>query len=138
MFKDALERDLKTVFDVKKVKFTAPSFGKELGILFCELDESTIEIKPGVEAARVSGQISIMSQDNLCGYLSKKIALCANEVDERFFFSCEERDLNLALYDDKLFCYTLRFVYFYEGQYDVPSKMTWAGVIVDFFKRRRK
>lgn len=136
MFKGALERDLKTLFDVKKVKFTAPAFGKELSILFCELGECVLDIRAGTESARVQGRISIISQENQCGYLSKKIAQCPNFLDERFFFSREEPNLSLALYDDKLFCYTMEFIYFYEAQYNVPQKMTWKGLVVDFIKRR--
>lgn len=136
MFKNALERDLKTLFDVKKVKFTAPSFGKELGVLFCEPGECVVEIRQGTQAARVPGRISIISESNQCGYLSKKIAQCPNWLDDRFFFSREEPNLSLALYDDKLFCYTMEFIYFYEEQYDVPLKMTWKGFVVDFIKRR--
>lgn len=117
MFTADLERRLKGIFDVKRVRFEAPSESREQDTLFVEIDESRTAVTAGRESARVSGTLTMFSQREKLpyGYFSKCIERSASDLTRPLIFSLAEANEETF---QNLTTRSLGFTFLYSAQYD--------------------
>lgn len=121
MFRNELERRMKTIFGLGKTTFDAPSDQFEQDTLFIQVDRVLPSIKDGREVAAVYGVITVYSQKNKMpfGYFDKRIANAKN-VDKKglHFYDFEEDVANSPSRIINIGERKRSFLFLYDAQYD--------------------
>ncbi|MDR0676932.1 MAG: hypothetical protein LBF97_07860 [Elusimicrobiota bacterium] len=139
MYHKALERDLISIFGVKKVLFGNVALGKEQEVLYCDIEKNSIrQAGNGKANGMVFGKIAILAQAKAnpnVFFLSKKEK--ANpKILSRFSFSSIENNIDTTEYDVFFNCYSIDFVYFWREDFDpVKHKISGFNVILDFVNK---
>lgn len=129
MFKKALEKDLKAIFQVKKVVFQRLDAATEQDVLYCEITQTRQTVRRGEEFAKVSGRVGFWgtAQGNPWGFLQKQLLNAPQNVEKRFWFGpIESQSETVPGWELKT--QSLDFVYFYKGEY-YPVKGFIEGII---------
>lgn len=127
MFKTDLEKRLRIIFDFKKTTFLAPSESFEQDTLFITILSSKTRVlnkNNGAIAAKVTGSLTVFSQDNKLtyGYFNKRIEAADPIYTKGLFFSDIDIDdpaspARLQNIHERI----SNFTFLYDSQYD-PSK----------------
>jgi hypothetical protein len=112
-----LQEKIKKIFDLKSVSFDSPSESQEQEKAFIEVEETNVKVVDKIQTARVTGVITIFAHSGKMpmDYLATKLALArAEDKANLSFFDIGLSKGRLQNIDER----TVRFVYFYSGQYD--------------------
>lgn len=136
MFHKSLERDLKTIFQTKAVRFMSAERNIEQDVLCVEILAQRIGAQEGKAWARVSGTVAIRGTDkkNPAGFLSKKVQQAPADVLARFWFGSSETPVQLPT-EWELKAFKKDFTYFYREEYAPVkglieyAKLVWKDII---------
>lgn len=129
MFHEALARDLKKIFEVKKVLFASPKLEKEKSF-YCVVEHSRLKNLVGGKAvADVIGNIGMIGQnkENPSFYFFRKIEKADKNILKRFYFSNIENNIDIDYSGQNFNGFFIKFVYYYRSEYD-----TNRNKILDF------
>lgn len=124
MYREALKRDLKAIFKLKRVDVERSlETCIEQDVLCVDVESVKTGAEDGQATARVSGTIGVRSTDKhrMSGFLIKKINEAPAELLARFWFSQKEEHTAFSPADFELKGYRLSFTYFYKEEYN-PAK----------------
>ncbi|MDR2708361.1 MAG: hypothetical protein LBC07_00090 [Elusimicrobiota bacterium] len=126
MFIANLTRDLKSVFEVKKIVFS--SVLEEQECIYCDILQAVNDIKGEYESAQVKGEIAMIAAFGKLkyGFFHKQIIRGDPKIISKFIFSNAEKRTALDYGDKILQRHSVEFTYFYEGQFDLKKNL--AGV----------
>lgn len=113
----SLESKLKRIFDMKFISFDSPGETLEEDKLFISIETPMSKVVAKRHVARVEGECKIYcrASDAPVGYFNKKIGKAsADDIKDFFFFEIEATQRIAHDIVEK----SIRFVYFFSGQYD--------------------
>lgn len=120
MFEDELQRRLRLIFGVSKVRYDLPGESQEQECLFVNITDSRARVSNNSERARVNGEIVIFANADKMpfGFFSKKI----NQADPRltkdlFFHNMDQNERRYQNIVER----RCEFVFLYHGDYN-PAK----------------
>lgn len=118
MYKKAIEKDLKQIFETRRVDFVGVETCLEQDVLCVDVSRVRSGAKEGKAWAWVYGSVGIRGtiKKNPSGLLTKKIAEADPEVLKRFWFAPVEMPASTPT-EWELKATKLDFVYFYQEEY---------------------
>lgn len=136
MYKKAIEKDLKQIFQTRRVDFMGVETCLEQDVLCVDVSRVRNGAQEGKAWARVYGSVGIRGtiKKNPAGFLTKKIAQAEPEVLKRFWFAPVEMPASTPT-EWELKATKLDFVYFYREEYAPVkgileyAKMFWDMVV---------
>lgn len=136
MYKKAIEKDLKQIFETRRVDFMGVETCLEQDVLCVDVSRVRSGAQEGKAWARVFGSVGIRGtiKKNPVGFLTKKIAQAEPEVLKRFWFAPVEMPASTPA-EWELKAYKVEFVYFYQEEYAPVkgvleyAKMFWDMVV---------
>lgn len=124
MFRKDLQRRLEQIFGIEKTTFLAPSDEFEQDTMFIDVISSSPRLSNasgGRETAKVSGTITVFSQDNRLpyGFFNKAIERADPELTNPLFFFDIDTDIGSSpARTQNIHERRVSFVFLYDAQYD--------------------
>lgn len=121
---DSLQKDLKSIFNTKRVTLDSPVPQSlngmpqlEQGVLFVEVDRTIGRVKDKKFTARVQGTIKLFAQNSQLpmGFFIKQISQADAATQSKFIFTDMDENSNGI---QNLVQRSASFIYFYSEQYD--------------------